>query len=130
MAWSEAVQSPTRDTWVADASQILPWALAGLLLTAFLGTPYLPMVDVPQHSAQVATWMRLHDPGFREAPLFELNLGTPYLTAYVAARALAGFMGIVSAWKIVVWAAAAAQDRKSTRLNSSHRRTSRMPSSA
>jgi hypothetical protein len=85
------------DPWLA-----LPAALCALLLAAFLAVPYLPMVDLPQHAAQISIWQRLSSaPG--DAPVFELNLRTPYLGAYVLARALATWFGAVPALKFVVW---------------------------
>jgi hypothetical protein len=78
--------------------------VAGLLLIAFAVTPYLPMVDLPQHTAQVSIWRWLGDPSFAGAGQFTLNLGTPYLTAYAAARFLGDVVGVLAAWKLVVWA--------------------------
>jgi hypothetical protein len=86
-----------------DWRLVLAAVLSVLLLAAFLAVPYLPMVDLPQHAAQVSIWQRLDSPA--GAPLFELNLRTPYLGAYVVARVLAGFIGAVPALKLVVWAA-------------------------
>jgi hypothetical protein len=81
------------------------WALglSVLLLAAFFAVPYLPMVDLPQHAAQISIWLHLHDPKLPEMRLFELNLRTPYLGAYALARGLSGFLGVVPALKVVVW---------------------------
>ncbi len=81
------------------------WALAfaAFLLGAFFAVPYLPMVDMPQHAAQISIWQRLGDPRFPETQRFELNLRTPYLGAYALARALSGWLGVVSGLKVVVW---------------------------
>jgi hypothetical protein len=84
-----------------DARVALAAALCALLLVAFCAVPYLPMVDLPQHAAQISLWQRLDSP--TGAPLFELNLRTPYLGAYVAARVLAPWLGAVLAVKVVVW---------------------------
>src|SRR5438067_1190188 len=65
------------------------------------------MVDLPQHAAQISAWLRLGDPSSVTAHQFALNLGTPYLTAYVSARLLAPLVGVVTALKLVVWASAA-----------------------
>jgi len=82
-------------------------ALSAVLLGAFLAVPYLPMVDLPQHAAQISLWQRLSAPS-AGAPLFELNLRTPYLGAYALARVLATWLGAVPALKLVVWASVVA----------------------
>ena len=108
----EAAREEPRSDGVArglwrDAAGSAPWGLSALLLTAFVTTPYLPMVDLPQHAAQLAVWLRLSDPSFPYADLFNVNLGTPYLTGYVAALLLAHLVGVVAALRFVVWMAAA-----------------------
>src|SRR5690242_7571655 len=107
MTWSEVVDRPVREASLFDATRTACWALAAKLLAAFFSAAYLPMVDLPQHAAQVETWRRLADAGSPEARVFALNLGTPYLGAYAAARLLAAGIGVVKAWKLVIWAAAA-----------------------
>jgi hypothetical protein len=49
-----------------------PFGLCALLLAAFVASPYLPMVDFPQHAAQIAVWLRLDDPAFSYSKVFEL----------------------------------------------------------
>ena len=63
---------------------------------------YLPMVDLPQHAAQVAIWQAWNDPGLGYAKLYEFNFFTPYLLGYSLARALAAVMGPFLAIKAVV----------------------------
>ncbi len=81
------------------------WALAfaAFLLGAFFAVPYLPMVDMPQHAAQISIWQRLGNLGFPETQRFELNLRTPYLGAYALARALSGPLGVIAGLKLTVW---------------------------
>jgi hypothetical protein len=62
----------------------------------------LPMVDLPQHAAQLTAWTHLSDPQYHGEE-FELNLRTPYLLAYVIARVLACALPVVLAFKIVTW---------------------------
>jgi len=93
MAWASSV----------DAPRVGALSFSALLLAAFFSVQYLPMVDMPQHAAQVSIWLHLHDPKWPEFQLFELNLRTPYLGAYALARALAGWFSVVAAWKLVVW---------------------------
>jgi len=84
-------------------------ALASVLATIPVWVAsYPPMVDLPQHAAQVAMLRNLHDPNFRFAGLFEVNWFTPYLVGYMAVYALAPLLGIVAACKLVISAALAA----------------------
>jgi hypothetical protein len=77
--------------------------LGAVLLGLFLVCRDLPMVDLPQHAAQIVTWQRW-DAGVPEVVgRFELNFRTPYLLAYPIARALAPAFGTVLALKLVVW---------------------------
>ena len=80
-------------------------ALGVLLLGAFFAASYLPMVDLPQHAAQISIWQHLHDPQLPEMRAFELNLRTPYLGAYALARGLSTWLGVLPALKVVVWTA-------------------------
>ncbi len=79
-------------------------ALSLLLLCAFALVRDLPMVDLPQHAAQIATWIHWDDPSYHTERL-ELNLRTPYLLGYVLVRALAPLVGLSLALKLVVWLA-------------------------
>lgn len=63
---------------------------------------YLPMIDLPQHAAQVAIWQHLDDPAFGFAPYFEMHYTTPYLTVYALVRALAVALPLVAALKVAV----------------------------
>lgn len=99
-------QSPERDMAFrigADAPRVGALVFSALLLAAFFTVPYLPMVDLPQHAAQISIWLHLNDPKWAEFQLFELNLRTPYLGAYALARGLSGLLGVVPALKVVVW---------------------------
>ena len=67
--------------------------------------PRLPMIDLPQHVAQIALW---HDLLMGQSPwvdLFRINLLTPYLTAYSLALALSFIVSANSAFKILLTAA-------------------------
>ena len=86
-----------------DAPRLAALSFSALLLALFFLVPYLPMVDMPQHAAQISIWLHLHDPNWAEFQVFELNLRTPYLGAYALARALSGWVGVVPALKLVVW---------------------------
>ena len=69
---------------------------------------YPPMVDLPEHAAQVALLRNLHDPAFRFAGLFWVNWFTPYLFGYMLTYALTPLLGVVTACKIVIALAVAA----------------------
>ena len=90
-------------TFGADAPRLGALCFSALLLIAFFSVPYLPMVDLPQHAAQIAIWLHLHDPKWSEFQLFELNLRTPYLGVYALARGLSALLGVVPALKLAVW---------------------------
>src|SRR6187402_886270 len=84
----------------------LVWAMglaSALLLVLLLAFDDIPMVDLPQHAAQIASWVRLEQPGSIYAERFELNLRTPYVLANALARQLAPLFGVVIALKLVVW---------------------------
>ncbi|HEY6078422.1 MAG TPA: hypothetical protein VIW29_06445 [Polyangiaceae bacterium] len=73
-----------------------------LFASSMLLAPYLPLVDLPQHASQIATWLRLSDPRLPDAALYDLNFGTPYLVAYGIARLAAPLLGVIGALKLVV----------------------------
>lgn len=63
---------------------------------------YPPMVDLPQHAAQIALLRNLHDPTFRFAELFRVNWFTPSLLGYIGVYVLAPLFGIVTSCKLVI----------------------------
>lgn len=93
----------------ARTREMLLLVAASLLATipVWLAT-YPPMMDLPEHAAQVALLRNLHDPAFRFADLFWVNWFTPYLFGYMLVYALTPLVGIVTACKIVVSVALAA----------------------
>jgi len=86
-----------------EVSSLVLVLLCLALLAAFLVAPYLPMVDLPQHAAQISIWLHAGEPPFLSAEHFALNLRTPYLAAYLLARGLAPWLGVLLALKLVVW---------------------------
>ncbi|MEY2936588.1 MAG: hypothetical protein RL033_7337 [Pseudomonadota bacterium] len=88
--------------------RIDPWllalvgTLAAALTWAFFAFRYLPMVDLPQHAAQLSAWVHLDDPAYGFADQFELNWWTPYLLSYVFARPFVVLLGVLGALKLVV----------------------------
>lgn len=79
---------------------------AGLMSMAPLwSVKYLPMVDLPQHAAQIFLWSRYDDPALDLARTYELNYFTPYLLGYCLVRLLTSVTGLVVALKLVISAA-------------------------
>ncbi|MEE8526180.1 MAG: hypothetical protein V3T72_19760, partial [Thermoanaerobaculia bacterium] len=73
-------------------------ALAVLSLLPLLVAKYPPMVDLPQHAAQIRLWQDLD----QHADTHKLNLLTPYLGTYLAGRFFAELMPILPAMKVLV----------------------------
>jgi hypothetical protein len=80
---------------------LLTGALTLVLSVALFAFRDVPMVDLPQHAAQLAAWVNWDDPRYRTHEL-ELNFRTPYLLAYPVARLFAPVLGVVGALKLVV----------------------------
>jgi hypothetical protein len=82
-----------RAHWLAEG------LLSALLAALLLGARDLPLVDLPQHAWQLASWLRIdaHDPSTRD---LALNFRTPYLLAYPIARALAEVVTVITALKL------------------------------
>ena len=66
-----------------------------------------PMVDLPQHAAQISLFLNLRDASFPFAYLFDVHLFTPYLFGYGLIAAFTPLFGIVAASKLVISAALA-----------------------
>ncbi len=78
--------------------------LVGCLLSAvpiWLST-YPPMLDIPLHANQVATFLRLLSDTELLTPLLKIEWLTPYWTGYASVALLGLFMPIVTAIKIVL----------------------------
>jgi hypothetical protein len=63
---------------------------------------FLPMVDLPQHAAQVAIWRHWHDPAYGYPEMLTVNWWTPYLLAYFLAYLLSWLMPIKAAFTALV----------------------------
>ncbi len=99
---SDWTTRPVAFAWL-DAPTAIACALSLLLLVAFWVTPFLPMVDLPQHAAQLSIWVHQGDALFAEPGRFLVNWRTPYLGAYLVARVLAVGLGVLPALKLVIW---------------------------
>jgi hypothetical protein len=91
-----------------DTAQWIAGALLLVVTVALWVTPRVPMVDLPQHAAQLSIWVHEGDATFAEPGRFLVNWRTPYLGAYLVARVLAIRMGVLPALKVVVCASLAA----------------------
>jgi hypothetical protein len=91
---------------VSSKAHLFTCALTLVLVIALFAFRDVPMVDLPQHAAQIAAWLNWHDPLYRTHEL-ELNFRTPYLLAYPVARLFAPVVGVVFALKLVVAASVA-----------------------
>ncbi|MEM7434121.1 MAG: hypothetical protein AAF436_03145 [Myxococcota bacterium] len=81
------------------------WGCCALLLVPLWSVDYLPMVDLPQHAAQIGIWTRWSDPAFGYQELYTRNWFTPYLFGYLLAYALTAVLSINAALTTVISAA-------------------------
>src|SRR6187399_3331187 len=51
----------------------IAFALVAVIAGTFALFSYLPMVDLPQHAAQLSAWIHLDDPNYGFAEQFEIN---------------------------------------------------------
>lgn len=70
--------------------------------------PYLPLVDLPQHAAQVMALRVLLNGDWSFAALFQINWFTPYLLGYLLLYVLTLVLPVTVATKLVVSAAVVA----------------------
>ncbi|HEY2743013.1 MAG TPA: hypothetical protein VGL86_00260 [Polyangia bacterium] len=99
-----AVRASGKDRGLDAALALFAGAVAALLL----GFRFLPMLDLPQHAAQLSAWVHYDDPRFGFRDQFVVNWRTPYLTCYLLARPLAALVGVLAALKLLVVAASVA----------------------
>lgn len=81
------------------------WAFllcAAASLVPIWSVKYLPMVDLPQHAAQVSILRNYNDPAFGFSEHFRLHLITPYAFAYYLAYLFAHLFSVAISMKIVV----------------------------
>ncbi|MEN9578577.1 MAG: hypothetical protein RJA70_1586, partial [Pseudomonadota bacterium] len=76
----------------------LLWAFAALILATTVVTPYLPMVDLPQHAAQVSMLRNFS----HYATEYEINWFTPYVLGYGISYGLSFVFGVTCAIRVVV----------------------------
>ncbi|WP_455221668.1 hypothetical protein [Kaarinaea lacus] len=63
---------------------------------------YMPMVDMPQHAAQIQVLLNYSNPDANYHELFRLNYFTPYLTGYGALYFFSLFVDISTASKLLL----------------------------
>ena len=89
----------------ATAGGVFRWAFllcAGLSLWPLWSVEYPPMVDLPQHAAQVRIWQSYDDPALGFEDRYALRFVSPYLAGYAVSRVFAAAMPIPAAMKAVV----------------------------
>lgn len=89
------------------AYRLLALGIAAVVAPLWM-VEHLPMVDLPQHAAQVATWQRWGSAGFDYAALWEVNPRTPYLLPNGLAYLVSHLVGVREAFRLVVSLALAA----------------------
>jgi hypothetical protein len=110
---SSAVSSPTPSSVSLDVSSQMAstsseaprWSFfffMGMALLPIWVPKYLPMTDLPQHAAQIALWMRYHDPAYNYSEVYDIRLFTPYLLGYFLVRLLASVFPLWVALKLVL----------------------------
>jgi hypothetical protein len=78
------------------------WAAVALFTASFFVTPYLPLIDYPQHVALGAIMRRMADPAAPERALYEVNFVTYNGGFHVAVAALAFVMPAEQAGRLVM----------------------------
>jgi hypothetical protein len=91
-------------------------ACSAAALVPIWSVKYLPMVDLPQHAAQVAAWLHLGDPATSFGDVYELHLFVPYLLPYLLGVAVAKVAGVLPALKVLVSIAVLGLPLATTRL--------------
>lgn len=81
------------------------WLCCGLSLVLIWAFEFLPMVDLPQHVAQLTIWLRWHDPSFGYQEHLESTWTLPYLFANTLAYLLGLVLPPLVASKVLISAA-------------------------
>jgi hypothetical protein len=90
---------------VIGESRTALWLTVACAIAIHWIAPHLPMVDLPQHAAQIALWRDLLRGASPWADLFHINLVTPYLIGYGLALPLSLVVSPATAITIVLSAA-------------------------
>jgi hypothetical protein len=93
----------------AGANYWALWGLCTALAAALILVPeYLPMVDLPQHAAQVAIWLDWHDPDLGYSQVYRRGPLPPAFATTALCFALAHVMSVEMALRVVLAASAVA----------------------
>ncbi len=91
------------EPWRADRGFLTAFVACSLAALVVLWLPkYLPLVDLPQHAAQIAIWKHLDDPRYGFGDTFRVQYFTPYLVANALARLFAEALPVLVAVKLVL----------------------------
>ncbi|MGZ8216249.1 hypothetical protein [Methylomagnum sp.] len=91
-------------TWKVNMPRFSTYLIIALGIMPLWVGHYLPMVDLPQHAAQIATFFALDKPDFPFKELFLINWFNPYLVGYLMTLALALVFPVILAVKLVLTA--------------------------
>lgn len=75
---------------------------SGLCLLPLWALDFPPMVDLPQHAAQIAIWLNWDAPGYGYREHLAVNWWTPYLLGNALVFLLAHFMPVLAAFKVLI----------------------------
>ncbi len=81
------------------------WTLVALTVAPLWLATYPPMVDLPQHAAQIVALERWLNGNAYARATYEFNWFTPYLGGYMLVYAFSQFVGVLIGLKIVLSAA-------------------------
>ncbi len=95
-------EAPSSGKWARHLFAAALLLCACVALVPLWSVKYPPMVDLPQHAAQVFVWSHFDDPAFDFPGVYSLNYRTPYLLGYALTRVFAVFLPMHAALKMVV----------------------------
>ncbi|HNW35506.1 MAG TPA: hypothetical protein PKM25_11275, partial [Candidatus Ozemobacteraceae bacterium] len=73
-----------------------------LTILAMYQAEYPPMVDLPQHAAQIALWKEFGNPALDIGSQYEVNWFTPYVLAYGLTILLTSFLSVLESLRLVI----------------------------
>ncbi len=76
-------------------------AAAAVSLVPIWSVKYLPMVDLPQHAAQIFLWRHISEEAHGFSEVYELEMTSPYLAAHAILRLLALALPLPAATRVM-----------------------------
>lgn len=93
------------DNTMLESEKSYRWAFffcACCAMVPLWSIKYPPMVDLPQHAAQVFMWKHFDNPAYDFKETYYLKYSSPYFVGYVLARFFAVFLPIHAAMKAAI----------------------------